>query len=210
MGQELIIVGASGLGKEVLWLAERVKIKVQGFLDDSFNQTGKTHCGLPVLGSINDAPSFSGASFVIAIGKPRARKSIVERLQRNGIDSFITLIDPTATIGPTVSVGRGSIIFAGATATVDVEIGLFTLLDQRAMISHDSTIGNFTTIAPQACLSGNVTTGELVEIGSCAAIRQNLILGKGSMLGMGAVLVRDLKENEVAVGNPAKTLRFAK
>jgi len=32
MGQEIIIVGASGLGKEVLWLAQRAGLKVQGFL----------------------------------------------------------------------------------------------------------------------------------------------------------------------------------
>ncbi len=208
MGHEIIIVGASGLGKEVLWLAQRAGLKVQGFLDDAFDDSNQTICGLPILGSVSSAGSIGGVDFAVAIGSPRTRKQVVESMQENGVENFTTLIDPAAMLGPSVSVGKGSIICAGAMATADIEIGEFTLLDRGAVIGHDSNIGAFTTIAPLACISGNVTIRELVEVGTCSSVRQNQTLGTGSLLGMGAVLVRDLEENEVAVGNPAKTLRF--
>ncbi len=210
MTKQLIIVGASGLGKEVFWLADRLGLVVRGFLDDAFDGPGNEHCGRPVFGPIDDAVDHKDAAFSIAIGNPRTRKSAVERMQGKGIQDFMTLIDPTACVGPTVNIGKGSIICAGSMATYDIDIGPFTLLDRGAMIGHDSTIGAFTTIAPLASLSGNVTVGETVEIGTSAVVRQGLSLGRGSLLGMGAVLVRDLQENEVAAGNPAKTLRFVK
>ena len=208
MTGELIIIGASGLGKEVLWLAERAGIKVAGFLDDGMAGKDVRVCGLPVLGAVSSAAGYAGYQFSVAIGNSRSRKKVADKLKQDGVDSFATLIDPAAMIGPLVKTGQGCILCAGCMATADIEIGAFSLLDRGAVIGHDSVIGAFTTIAPLACLSGNVTTGELTEIGTCASIRQGLTLGRGAMLGMGSVLLRDLEENEVAVGNPAKTLRF--
>lgn len=205
MTEKLIIVGASGLGSEIHWLAQRAGIEVQGFLDD---RSDRPLCGLPVLGKIDDAASFAHAAFTVAIGSPRVRKSVVEKMREFGVENFITLIDPAAMVGPTVTVGQGAIICAGAMATVNIDIGPFTLLDRGAVVGHDSQIGDFSTIAPLVSVSGNVSIGDGVEVGTGALIRQGLTLGQGSLLGMGAVLLRDLEENEVAVGNPAKTMRF--
>lgn len=208
MSANLIIVGASGLGKEVLWLAQRADISVRGFLDDAEDKQGMLISGLPVLGKIADAANHRDAEFCVAIGQPRAKAAVVRQMRADGISSFATLMDPAACVGPQVKVGAGSIICAGAMATVDIEIGKFVLVDRGAVVGHDSVVGDFATIAPLASVSGNVTISRGVEIGTNASVRQGLKLGSGAMLGMGAVLVRNLADKEVAVGNPAKTLRF--
>ena len=51
---DLIIVGASGLGKEVAWLAERAGVTVAGFLDDDFELQGCEFYHKPVLGVIDE------------------------------------------------------------------------------------------------------------------------------------------------------------
>ena len=71
--KDLIIIGASGFGREVAWLVERVN-KVSetwnliGFLDDNKSLQGTDVNGYEVLGTTDDAGRFPDAYFVCAIG----------------------------------------------------------------------------------------------------------------------------------------------
>ena len=69
---DLIIVGASGLGKEVAWLAERAGVTVAGFLDDDFELQGCEFYHKPVLGVIDEWYKHSHYQFVIAMAMGRA------------------------------------------------------------------------------------------------------------------------------------------
>jgi acetyltransferase-like isoleucine patch superfamily enzyme len=44
-------------------------------------------------------------------------------------------------------------------------------------------------------------------LGQACAIKQYLRIGRGSLIGMGSVVVRDVPPNSVMVGNPARKLR---
>ena len=68
-------------------------------------------------------------------------------------------------------------------------------------------IEDFVTLAPMVAISGNVYLNKLVEVGTGAAIRQGLKIEQGGMLGMGGILTKDISENSLFVGNPAKKLK---
>jgi acetyltransferase-like isoleucine patch superfamily enzyme len=47
------------------------------------------------------------------------------------------------------------------------------------------------------------------SIGSGATILANLVIGENAMVGAGSVVTRDVPDNAVVAGNPAKVLRIA-
>lgn len=206
--RELIIIGASGFAQEVAWLAKRAQYEVKGFLDDSESCQGKEILGSQVLGKISDWNSFNNCFFVIAVGSPRVRKAICEKMN-SGIEKpeFATLIDPAAIIGENVVFGAGSIICAGVVATVSVSAGSHVIVNLNSTIGHETILGDFVTIAPLAAISGRVNLGDQVEIGTSASIKQGLKVASGAMLGMGAVLTKNISEASLYFGNPAKFIK---
>lgn len=208
LSKNLIIVGFSGFAKEVYWLASRLGITVAGFLDDNESVLGASFGSAKVLGKIEDWDRYDNCQFIIAIGNPRIRQKVFKKMTVNSCPDFATIIDPAAIVSASdVSVGPGSIVCAGTVCTVDIKIGAHVIVNLNGTIGHDVVIDDFVTIAPMVAISGNVHIQSLVEVGTGACIRQGLVLESGSMLGMGSVLTKNVKQNVVFFGNPAKAFK---
>ncbi len=206
--KDLIVVGFSGFGKEVFWLANRLGLTVRGFLDDNPDVSKKSFGRTPVLGGVMQWQNHADCDFVIAIGNPRIRKKVLEKMCSVGTPSFATLIDPAAVVmADHVSVGSGSVICAGSICTVEVDIGAHVIINLNCTVGHETRIDDFVTIAPMVAISGNVFIGACAEIGTGAAIRQGLTVNAGAMIGMGSVLTKNVAENTVVFGSPAKPIK---
>jgi sugar O-acyltransferase (sialic acid O-acetyltransferase NeuD family) len=206
--KSLIIVGFSGFGREVFWLARRLMIDVAGFVDDNPDLAGTSFRNVPILGTVEKWTQYQDCEFVIAIGNPRVRRRVRDKMLTMGNPVFGTLVDPQAIVGrEDVRVGAGSIICAGAVCTIDISIGEHCIVNLNATIGHDSALEDFCTVAPLAALSGHTHLEQLVEIGTGASVRQGLRMARGSMLGMGGVLTQSAPADTILVGNPAKPLR---
>jgi sugar O-acyltransferase (sialic acid O-acetyltransferase NeuD family) len=206
--KKLIIVGFSGFGKEVHFLATRLGLAVHGFLDDNPAVQGQAFAGTPVLGTVDQWVAFSEYEFVIAVGNPRVRRKILNKMTSLGTPVFTTLIDPAAIVmADQVRVGPGSILCAGTICTVEIDIGEHVIVNLNCTIGHETRLESFVTVAPLVAISGNVLIGEAAEIGTGASIRQGLTIGRGGMLGMGSVLTKNIPENTVFFGSPAKPFK---
>jgi len=206
--KNLILVGASGFGKEVLWLAERVGRKVIGFLDDTPEKQGSSVLGKPVLGQVSSWEAYHDCEFVVAIGSPRGRKLVVDRMEQTGTPVFATLVDPSSLIGKDVEIRPGTIVCAGAICTVSITIGAHVIININTTIGHESIVGDYCTLAPNVSISGNVTLEPLVEVGTGAKIREKLQIGWGGVVGMGSVVTKNIDSRTVVVGNPARVMRL--
>lgn len=208
--KDLIIVGASGFGREVAWLAERINAvepawNFLGFLDDNPEMAGQIIDDYPVLGGCDKAVDYPDAYFVCAIGSSKIRKSVVEKL---GAMNYATLVDPSAQISNRVKVGKGTIICAGNIITVDISIGNHVIINLDCTIGHDAVLHDFVTLYPSVNVSGMTDIGECTEVGTGAQIIQMKKIGSSSIVGAGAVVVKDIPDKCTAVGSPAKSIKF--
>jgi len=212
--KDLLIFGAGGFGREVAWIVERLN-KVSptwnllGFMDDADDIQGTLINGYPVLGKTGDIRNYPNAYFVVAVGASKIREQIVSNMKT--IDpsiQFGTVIDPSVEMSDRVTIGEGTIICAHSIITVNVEINSHVIINLNCTIGHDSVIRDFATLYPSVNLSGITNINRAVELGTGMQIIQGKTVGEYSIVGAGAVVVRDIPAKCTAVGNPAKPIKF--
>ena len=212
--KDLIVFGASGFGREVAWAVERLnKVtptwNLLGFMDDADDIQGSEINGYKVLGKTANVVNYSDAYFVVAVGASKIREKIVSNMKMMNPDiKFGTVIDPSVEMSDLVTIGEGTIICAHTIITVNIEIGSHVIINLDCTVGHDAIIEDFVTLYPSVNVSGITHIGHAVELGTGMQIIQGKSVGKYSIVGAGAVVVKDLPEKCTAVGNPAKPIKF--
>ena len=145
---------------------------------------------------------------IVAVGNPFVRKEIINKLSKN--THFPIIIHPTALINESVNLGMGVVILPYSIISCDVSIGDFCILDRGVQIGHDCKIADYVHVSPVAILSGNVYLKALVQIGTNASLKQNIEIEEGTIIGMGAVVLKSITQIGVYVGNPAKKIKWLK
>jgi sugar O-acyltransferase (sialic acid O-acetyltransferase NeuD family) len=204
MSKELLLVGASGLAREVLsaGIAD-----VVGILDDNVQLHQTEVGGVPVLGPVALGAQRS-ERLLISVGSSIGRRNVVRHLAELGVsgDRFATYLAPSARIGSTSHVGTGSILLDGVVVTANAAIGRHVVVMPNCTITHDDVLGDFSTLAAGVALGGSVCVGEAAYIGMNASVRQALVVGAGATVGMGAAVVHDVPDRETWAGVPARRL----
>lgn len=205
----IVIIGASGFGREVAWLIENSdNWNVIGFVDDNKNLENKSMNDYPVLGTIDFLLNVNEkTNAVVAIGNPQTRKKIVERLQSNKNISFPNIVDKDVIIDKTVTLGFGNIICKGNILTTNIEIGNFNHINLNCTVGHDVQFHDYITVYPGVNISGNVRINDCVEIGTGTKIIQGKEIVKETVIGAGSVVVKDIVENGTYIGVPAKQMK---
>ncbi|ART78205.1 transferase [Sutcliffiella horikoshii] len=209
--KDIAIIGAGGFGREVTWLIEEInrvnkEWNIVGFVDDNENIQGTEINGYKVVGNI-EWLKMQAIYVVCAIGDPIIKKKTIERI----IDSkntYPVLIHPSVIYSDRVLFGAGSVICASSILTTDIKVGNHVIINLDCTIGHDATLGDYTTILPSVNVSGHVVTKECVSVGTGSAIIQGVSIGKNTIVGAGAIVVKDLPEDCTAVGSPAKPIKF--
>lgn len=205
----LVIIGASGLAREVFDLAHicyahNPKFSVKGFLSDSPSDISEL--GYPsVLSSVYNYQVEPNDVFFCAIGNVKDRKKTVEIIQSKG-GEFINLIHPKAVISPSAKIGIGVAIKAYSSLASDTYVGDFTYLQSSVILGHDVKIGKFCHLNSFSFLAGWVTVDDQVVINAGAKILQFKKIGHNATIGMGSVVIRNVKVGTTVFGNPAKKI----
>ena len=208
--RKICVVGAGGFGREVMCCLQDA-LKPAGldvreaacFMVSDDHVVSDRLMGVEVIARSD----FDAARYdvVVAIGDPSARKAMVQDLPAQ--TRFVTIIHPTAVVSEWVELGEGNIVTAGTMLTCGIRTGRHVQLNLHTTVGHDCMLGDFCTTAPAVNISGNCTLGEGVYAGTNACIRQGIRIGDWVTLGMGAVVVKDIAEGGVHVGNPARLLQ---
>lgn len=212
--KDMIIFGASGFGREVAWAVERINAvqpvwNILGFMDDADDIQGTEINGYKVLGKTGNIKQFPDAYFVCAVGASKVREKIVNNMKEvNPNIKFGTVIDPSVEISNLVTIGEGTIICAHTIITVNISIGNHVIINLDCTIGHDAILQDFVTLYPSVNVSGITNIGHAVELGTGMQIIQGKSIGDYSIVGAGAVVVKDIPAECTAVGSPAKPIKF--
>lgn len=209
--ENIVIVGAGGFGREVAWLIEDInkmgrKWNIVGFVDDEDSLEGKEINGYKVIGNI-DWLKDQQYSVVCAVGNPKIKKHIIDRLKYSK-NIYPILIHPSVILSDKVEIGEGSIICAGTIITVNICIGKHVIVNLDCTIGHDAIIEDYSTVLPSVNISGGVRLEECVNIGTGTMIIQDLNIGKNAVIGAGSVVIKNIPSNCTAVGSPAKPIKY--
>lgn len=201
MSKKIIIVGAF---HEMIELCEDCGFQIVGIIDNQ--HTGEFN-GIPILGTDEDAENiyreYSDCSIVLTPDLPRVRKKLSALYSQKGFQ-FATVISPKAIISRSAKIGQGTVIQACVNVSAGSTIGEFVKLNTYANVMHDDIVGNYATIAPNAVLLGYVQIGESAYIGANSTVLPHLNIGCGATVGAGAVVTKDVNNNLIVKGVPAK------
>ena len=210
--ERIIIVGSSGHARVVLdVLARQGAYEVVGLID-SFKPAGTTIYGHLILGPeaclarLLEEEGVTGG--IVAIGDNFTRAALSGRLFDIAPSfSFVRAIHPAAVIAPDVSIEEGTVVMAGAVINPGCQIGVGCIINTRASLDHDSVMEPFSSLAPGSTTGGNVRIGEGSSIGLGANILHGISVGKHTVIGGASLVNRNVPNNSVAFGVPAKVVR---
>jgi sugar O-acyltransferase (sialic acid O-acetyltransferase NeuD family) len=206
--KKLIIYGAGGHGKVVADGAMQAGFSLVGFVDDAPALHGSSILELLVLGDRHWLCQTAPRTYtvMIAIGDNNIRLSITRSFSARNID-IATIISPSAVIAFSARIARGTVIMPGVIVNADALVGEGTILNTGAIVEHDATIGHYAHVSPNATLGGGVKVGDLAHIGIGSTVLPLVQIGSRSILGAGSVATKDIPDDVIAFGSPARVRR---
>lgn len=211
MPERLVILGAGGHAKMVIEAARTQGLYEPALCLAHIDDLVPHVLGIPVEPESDErlaALQHQGFHAFVAVGSNRLRRKLCNKLEQLGLP-LATIVSSQAWISPSASVSAGSIIMPGAIIGAETKVGRGAIINTSASVDHDGVIGDFVHIAPGVHLAGCVTIGETSFLGVGVSVIPERRVGSGCTIGAGAVVVRDVPDNQVWVGCPARFLKAA-
>lgn len=209
--KDIIIVGASGLGREIAdWIEDINDVSptwnILGFLDDNLKALNGYPTDYQVIGKISEWKPKPSEWFVCGLAFPDVKRHCVELLQSKGA-KFATIIHPSAIISKFSDIGEGTVITQRSGLNTNTKVGKFvTLLESR--MGHDSSIGDFSTLSGDCNINGHVSIGNDVYVSCGVSIAPSKKIGDGAKIGIGSIVISNVKPGVTVFGNPAKKIEM--
>jgi sugar O-acyltransferase (sialic acid O-acetyltransferase NeuD family) len=203
MSPEAVIIGYSGHAYvviDILLANGYHKISYCEKMEMTYNPFNITYLGIESDDNVKE--NMIGKHIFLGIGDNQLRSKVFDFLWGDFLLPVIK--DPSSLISGSVIMGDGTIIMPGSVINALSTIGNGVICNSSSVIEHNCIIGNFVHIASGAILSGNVTVGDQSFIGANSVIRQGIKIGSNVIIGAGAVVVKDVPDNSLVYGNPAK------
>lgn len=209
--KKLIIVGASGFGREMIKYINDInelnpEWEIQGFIDDNPAALEGYACDYTIIGRLDEWIPKEDEWFVCALAFPRVKRLVVEKLMSRGA-KFVTLIHPTVSIHPHSEIGYGCVLTPNSVISVNSRVGKFVSV-LGSSVAHDAFVGDWSTLSGRCSLNGHVSVGEMVYMGCGVMVAPSKKIGNSATVGIGSVVVSNVKPGSTVFGNPAKKIDF--
>jgi len=211
---KLIIIGGYGNGTVAASTVEDInqiekKWEITGFLNDFEKEINN----YPVIGpiqydTVKELLKKKDTYFLYTLISTKYREAHLSKLLDLKIpeERFATIIHPTAVISKFSSIGRGVSIQPFVSVGPNVKIANHVQIFAQSLIGHNAKLDDYTYVANNSCIGANVHLQEGAYLGTNCSTIENITLGRWCLVGIGAVVIKDVLPYSKVVGNPAREI----
>lgn len=213
--KKIVVIGASDQSRCTIDVIEQEKkYEIYGLLDKKLEKD-TTYEGYKVLGYLENIQNLVEEHGVyggiVAIGDNFTRYKVVNTILDLYPDfKFINAIHPSVIMGKNVKIGSGCLIMPGVILNNNASVGNHCILLTRSSLDHDTTVGDFSSFSPGVTTGGRVNVGNCSVIGIGANILHCKSIGNHCVIGGGALINKDIEDNSIAYGVPARIVKKRK
>ena len=208
--RKVIFWGGGGLARMLKLLVESLGGEVVAIFNDI--EGTPTPCpGVPLLLGkpafdtwiANESPAEIG--FLVPIANPHGRIRLArhDMLVDAGLQP-ITIVHQTTWIAADAEIGVGSQVDAGAVIMANARVGRQCIIGPNTNVSHDAILEDGVDATVGVTICGEVHVGKHVWLGGACVIRPRLRIGDDAIVGLGAVVTKNVAAGTTVVGNPAR------
>jgi sugar O-acyltransferase (sialic acid O-acetyltransferase NeuD family) len=207
----LAIIGAGGLGRDLLELVRQVNEIENRWDEIAFINNGEPADdieGLKVyaLEDFGEKYKSDNAEAIVAVGEPWLRQKIFKDIKDNNL-GMPTIIHPNVHVPESALIGKGTIISQGGFVGNNCHIGENVLLMANAIVGHDNVIEEGSIVSANCHIGGMSWVKEYAYIGAGAVIKESIRVGKFSIVTMGSAVFNDVSDEMMVMGCPARAVR---
>lgn len=212
MKKNIVIIGGGNQAQYTIDILERANLyRISGIID-SKREIGSHVYGYPIIGRQEDirqlANKYEIGGMVAAIGDNWGRFNMTEQVRKLVPEiPWVNAIHPSAIIGNDVVMGIGVVAMAGVIINPGATISNFTFFATGAQIEHDCYIDAYASVSAGSVMGGHVKIGKYSAITLGCTIFDRITIGENSVVGGGSLVYKDIPDDVLAYGNPAKIIR---
>lgn len=207
-----IIIGAGTYGQVYAsYLSETGRYNITGFLDDDNKKIGSVVNGISVLGPVsllNELVKEIPYSVFVPIGNNVIRERILKYARKLGYQTP-SYIHPSCQVHSTVTMGESVYILPSSNVMPYTKIEDNVMISMGVNIAHHTHLGSSSFYSQGSNVGASITICTGAFIGIASTIMTGIKrIGQNALIGAGTVIIKDVPDNAVMVGNPGKIIKY--